>query len=502
MNTLPTVSVIIATHNRLPFLRNCLNSLWEQTYPKDLTEVIVVDDGSTDETPHYLKSVAENVPFIKVITKPHGWQSQARNEGIKASQNEFIAIVDDDCTLDKNWLLTMVNSMDHYQADAAGGSIHAPGENTVIQFLDYISALNPPLLPNGNPKYIVTASGIFRRKVFYDVGLFDEMFASAGGEDVEFSIRLNRKLRKLKFLPEAKSLHWYKPNIADFLRRYYRYGYGARLAFDKHQMWDHWLPRANATLQKILCGKMYVRNFAEIDDINLRLWFGILHILKRFCFLAGYIHITDLSQLDMNGQDGQQLFDTRPESIAKEELTAALLTGLSGLPTSLCPNGDGWSNELHSLASHYQRAIERKDVQTWTSHICQILDWNYILTIATGVFSPSILPSVPDQKLSPITKFVWLGYHKYRDETYRRKFSSITKKLPNKRLTPKEIEDLCHAYRIDVNRFREWYGNYLAFQSNWGIVALWPFWRRPKPRPQPSSYPSSPSSGGEGPGYW
>lgn len=495
MNSLPTVSVVIATRNRLHLLQNCLDSLRIQTYPKNLTEIIVVDDGSTDETPYYLKSVTQDVPFMKFITKSHGWQSQARNEGIRASRNEFVAIVDDDCTLSSNWLVTMVNKIKAHRADAVGGCIYAPGENLVIQFLDYIRALNPPLLPNGLPKYIVTASGIFRREIFDDVGLFDEQFASSGGEDVDFSIRLNHKGRKLKFSPEGRALHWYTPDITDFLRRYYRYGRGARLAFDKHHTWDYWIPKTDLALQRILRGKEYGRTFAELDDMHLRLSFGILHALKRFCFLAGYLHIKvkDMSEL--------KWLSSYQDNKAITEITIALLSALSKSIGPLQPKGDAWSKELSPLEQNYQQSFETKNVHTWVSHVCQILDWKCILATALGVFSSStIAPSVPEQSLSPIKRSVWLSYHKLRDDAYRRRFNFISKRYSNKILNREEIESICHAYEIDVNRFREWYGNYISRQDA-KIVALWPFWRRPKPRPEPPSNTPQ-ETGGWGSGYW
>ncbi|MEM4733399.1 MAG: glycosyltransferase [Candidatus Bathyarchaeia archaeon] len=494
MNSLPTVSIVIATRNRLPFLQNCIDSLQTQTYPKELTEIIVVDDGSTDETPHYLRRLAKDNRSVKVINKTHGWQSQARNEGIRASRNELVAIVDDDCTLYPNWLATMVDAMKTSQAHAVGSCIHAPGESLVIQFLDYIRALNPPLLPNGLPKYIVTASGIFRREIFDDVGLFDEQFASSGGEDVEFSIRLNNNRKRLGFSSEGQALHWYTPEITEFLRRYYRYGYGARLAFDKHRMWDYWIPKTDSALQRIVCGEEYGRNFAELDDVPLRMSFGVLHTLKRFCFLAGYLHVRDLSELKLPPYNQ----DTKTR-----EITMALLAGLSKSTVPLHPQGNAWCKELSPLEQYYQRAFETENVHVWVSHICQMLDWNYILSMAVGVFSSSpVLPSLPDQTLSPVTKSIWLKYHKFRDGAYRRKFNSVTKRYSNKQLKPEEIESICHAYGVDVNRFREWYGNYIVARQDAKIVALWPFWRRPKPRPEPSSNPQPSETGGWGSGYW
>jgi len=226
-------------------------------------------------------------------------------------------------------------------------------------------------------------------------------------------------------------------------------------------------------------------------------------MLKRFCFLAGYMHLTDLSELNPSyftvlHQD-RRLPTTQPACNASTELTAALLEGLAEQPTALHPTGDGWNNKLNPLAPYYQASIEKKDMRTWVYSVSQMLDWNYILKVAVSVSIPSIPPSVPDENLSSTTKFLWSYYYRYRDIKYRRKFKTITDGLRTYNLTPEETQRLCHAYSVDVNRFREWYGSNLVSQNDATIVALWPFWRRKKP---PRITPSSPYGGGEGPGYW
>jgi glycosyltransferase involved in cell wall biosynthesis len=497
MNTLSdtTVSVVIATRNRVPMLKTCIDSIRGQTYPKELTELVVVDDGSTDGTLQYLKKLSSENPSVKIITQAHGWQSQARNEGIRASRGNLIAIVDDDCTLEQDWLLRMVEAMQDDQVYAVNGHVQAPGESLVVRFLDYICALNPALLPNGDPKYIVTADVLFRRKALHKIGLFDEAFASSGGEDVEISLRMRRKRMKFKFLPDAQVSHWYRPSVTDFLRRYYRYGYGARLAFDKHLAWDHWIPEADVALQGICKGERHIREFVEVEDINLRLWFCILHVLKRFCFVAGYTHLADLTELD-----SLHSIPTAQPSCkdATSELTAALLAGLSEQPTALYPTGKGWNSELRPLEPYYQAAIEKRDMRTWVRSVSQLLDWNYVLKLAACVSLPSISYSLPDENLSPLTKSLWLGYQRYREITYQRKFRSVANKLHICDHSHAEMQRLCHVFSVDVNRFREWYGGNFVCQNDTMKAAIWPFWRRPKPRTPSYPYPNP----GEGPGYW
>ena len=95
MSKSPLVSVIVPTYNNEKYLANCLNSLLVQTF-QDF-EIIVVDDGSTDQTTKLLKAFKTN-PSIRVHTQPNSGISATRNQGLKLSRGKFISFVDsDDC---------------------------------------------------------------------------------------------------------------------------------------------------------------------------------------------------------------------------------------------------------------------------------------------------------------------------------------------------------------------------------------------------------------------
>src|SRR5689334_3911204 len=111
-----TVSIIVATRNRQRMLARCIDSLRCQDYPGSLTEVVVVDDGSTDDTPSYLKALNPSGLQLKVILRPERrWQAEARNCGIAASSGQVVLTTDDDCTVSPNWASSCV------KAQAASG---------------------------------------------------------------------------------------------------------------------------------------------------------------------------------------------------------------------------------------------------------------------------------------------------------------------------------------------------------------------------------------------
>ena len=102
------VSIIVATHNRYQSLERCLASLLALNYHE--FEIIVVDDGSTDETEFLLKSI--NDPRVRVIKHQKiGAKSRARNTGVTVAKYDIVAFIDDDCMADQDWLKYLVEKI-------------------------------------------------------------------------------------------------------------------------------------------------------------------------------------------------------------------------------------------------------------------------------------------------------------------------------------------------------------------------------------------------------
>lgn len=89
----PLVSVVVATYNMGHYLPNAVRSALAQTYPK--LEVIVVDDGSTDDTSAVVQPLLAD-PRVRYVPKPNGGQASAKNRGIQEARGEFVAFLDSD----------------------------------------------------------------------------------------------------------------------------------------------------------------------------------------------------------------------------------------------------------------------------------------------------------------------------------------------------------------------------------------------------------------------
>lgn len=117
INSEPLVSVIIPIYNVAAYLRKCLDSVVEQTYRH--LEIILVDDGSPDDCPYICDEYARKDSRIKVIHKPNGGISDARNAGIDAATGYYIGFVDSDDWLAPEMYATLVACAQKHEADIA-----------------------------------------------------------------------------------------------------------------------------------------------------------------------------------------------------------------------------------------------------------------------------------------------------------------------------------------------------------------------------------------------
>lgn len=113
----PLISVIIPVYNAGKYFNHCIESIVNQTY-KNL-EIIIVDDGSTDETPKSCEEWAKKDKRIKVIHKENGGASSARNVGIDNAVGEYIGFVDADDYIDLDMYEAMISQIIEHNADAA-----------------------------------------------------------------------------------------------------------------------------------------------------------------------------------------------------------------------------------------------------------------------------------------------------------------------------------------------------------------------------------------------
>jgi GT2 family glycosyltransferase len=215
------------TYNRAEYVTNAIDHLLDLEAPPGGFEIIVVDDGSRDNTPGVLERYARN-ELVRVIRRVNGGPAAARNSGIAASQNEIIAFTDDDCQPAKDWLLQLLGVLESSHAVAVGGrTVPASTDSLVSRFVARRHVSELPVSYDGVVRWVVTCNAIFRREALDAVGGFDESYPVPGGEDTDLCARLLHKGYQLGVAPDALVRHdhtW--RSVRQFAHTWYRYGRG------------------------------------------------------------------------------------------------------------------------------------------------------------------------------------------------------------------------------------------------------------------------------------
>ena len=121
MKTLPLITVIVPVYNVEKYLRECIDSILAQTYPN--VELILVDDGSKDNSGKICDEYATTNPNVIVIHSKNGGLSAARNKGLDKARGEFIMFVDSDDFIDSNTIDALYELYCCYGADVVGSQL-------------------------------------------------------------------------------------------------------------------------------------------------------------------------------------------------------------------------------------------------------------------------------------------------------------------------------------------------------------------------------------------
>ena len=470
--TLPKISIVVPTYNRLSQLRTWVESLSALDYPSDLLEIIFVDDGSTDGTREFLTYYMKQYSSVKILFQQNHGPAVARNLGIANSTGDFIAFTDDDCVVTPNWLLCATETLQRGSIAAVGGRVRAAGNNILARYMEYVHALDPDLLVSGTPRYLNTANVCFRRSDLIRAGSFDEKFKLAGGEDTELSFRMRQMGMLLEYDPHMIVYHAYGASADDLLRRYYRYGLGNRQMFDKHLTWEAWLPNAKMELWNLLNCNSEPRQFNILVNDGDRPWFCILRVLDRMMLLAGFLRVTSGKEyyrqlLRENTQlDG---FIRTSEFIENSIATKTkwILAGLTaGRVPKIINQGDNQLDAQLWLKSCLQRAHETGDMRSWVKNILQALDFDFLIHVAISPQNPRELEGLTDFQLSPETQATMESQVRAHYMAFNKANVGILVKLTKQ---PEYnnlvgIEMLCDEHRIGLSRFLNCYEALLSGQ--------------------------------------
>jgi len=213
------VSLYIPCYNVEGFIKECLESIFRQTYPID--EILIIDDGSNDRT----AEIASRYPVRIIKHKENKGLAASRNTAFKEARNEFVASVDADCVLRPDWLEQLIKNFTGDKIAGLGGmlieryTLSAADKWRVAHMSQHWGddcIENPPFLYGNNT--------VFKKGALKSVGFYNKIFKN-NYEDVDLSMRLSESGFILMYNPKAKVEHLCQDTIRSALSSYWQWDY-------------------------------------------------------------------------------------------------------------------------------------------------------------------------------------------------------------------------------------------------------------------------------------
>ncbi len=235
------LSVVIPTYNRLPILQKCLAALEHQRIAEPIAgyEVIVVDDGSTDQTVAWLQQT--HLPHVRYFEQDHQGPAAARNLGVAKATGDWIVFIDSDLVVLADFLQSHANALQQGQQQLGHDRLFTYG--SVINTCNFEQPTSEPYkLTDFSAAYFATGNVAIARHWLEQAGLFDTRFQLYGWEDLELGVRLKGLGLKLIKCPEAKGYHWHPPfsldQLPNLIDKEIQRGRMGVLFYQKHPTWD------------------------------------------------------------------------------------------------------------------------------------------------------------------------------------------------------------------------------------------------------------------------
>jgi glycosyltransferase involved in cell wall biosynthesis len=225
-----SASIIIPTFNGAARIGNCLDSLVKQTAGRNV-EILVVDDGSTDNTPNVVRGYTS----VRLISQANAGPASARNRGAMEARGTILLFTDDDCVPMPDWLEAMLGPFKDPEVVGAKGVYRTHQRSLAARFVQ-IEYEDKYRLMAGLPSidFIDTYSAAFRRDRFLEMTGYDTSFPVACAEDIELSYRMSARGWKMKFVPAAIVYHTHPDTLSRYLKKKYKFAFWRMLAVRKN----------------------------------------------------------------------------------------------------------------------------------------------------------------------------------------------------------------------------------------------------------------------------
>jgi glycosyltransferase involved in cell wall biosynthesis len=240
------VSVVITNYNQGHLISRSINSVLNQNYPKELMELIVIDDGSSDNSAQVIfdlfKEYQEVVPNeadrvnVSLTTKPNGGTASARNKGIELAKHDIVCFLDADDEYLPDKVLKSVETITKYPHVGMVYSDYIEAEVDGSKHIVHKPSFNKEMLLY---KCIVSTNSCIHKAILKKVGWFDETIK--GCEDYDLWLRIAFSQFMLLHIPEPLFI-------------YYNHGDNKTFTFNR----DKWFNEEKRAKERVLKGEIYV----------------------------------------------------------------------------------------------------------------------------------------------------------------------------------------------------------------------------------------------------
>jgi len=223
------VSIVIPCFNEEKFIGECLSSIVNQLYPRNLIEVIVVNGNSTDSSVDKIKEFHSKLSNLILLDNPKRITPVGLNIGVKNAKGKIIVILGAHSYIADNFIQNAVKELNQTDADCVGGPITNKGTTFVgkaiaLAMQASFGVGNSLFRISNKKQYVDTvAFGAYRKEIFEKIGYFDESLTR--NQDFEFNQRIIQSGKKILLTPAISSFYYCRSSLPKLFKQYFLYGF-------------------------------------------------------------------------------------------------------------------------------------------------------------------------------------------------------------------------------------------------------------------------------------
>lgn len=226
-----SISAIVTVYNKQNTIAKTLESLLSQHV--GFKEIIIIDDGSVDNSAKIVKEFADKYKNIKYIFHTNQGVSKSLNVGLKMTNTNLIAVLDGDVSFDKDWLLKLMPYFENEEIAAVSGLTKTMNpKNLWAALAGYNVEYRQSKIKSEFVDHLSTTNVIYRKSILDKIGMFDPEFRY--GQDNEVSYKIIAADYKLILSKKTSCLHFWPESFMDFMRQRMRGALGRVMLIKKY----------------------------------------------------------------------------------------------------------------------------------------------------------------------------------------------------------------------------------------------------------------------------